>query len=239
MPRTTTVNGRTQSVNGRTVGGTAIPDYPVDYRYVAEHFASPWPDETGTAAMMVTGLSASTFSNGEESVAGDGTSDSGTADGPQNLSGQESFGLALTVETTQSDAEMGVEDGNSHFTILHSGGIPRFQMRDSDGNAGRISSASIDDGGVHSIIINKVGDNPDDWEIFIDDMETDVASTALDQGFDNTKCSISEEYGFWANNKDGSLSDNWDADFGVFEFKSSSYTQAERDSFVDWRPEVS
>lgn len=26
MPRTTTVNGRTQSVNGRTVGGTDIPD---------------------------------------------------------------------------------------------------------------------------------------------------------------------------------------------------------------------
>jgi hypothetical protein len=222
----------------------AIPDYSVDYRYVAESFASPWPDETDTADMSVSGLTESTFNNGEASVYGDGT-DYGSATGPQTLPENEDFGVAITTQFSSYEYFFGGRDGNDDF-FLRSGssrspdGSFELHLATSGNHSEAWTDNQFDDGSVHALIINKIGDDPSNWDFYVDDVSnSSPTSTGVDGGYEHQNYSNTEAMGFWDLFIDGSGGDpRLDGHIGVFEFKPSPYSQSEREAFVNWRPEV-
>jgi len=92
-----------------TVGSTATTPASVIHQYRAENFASPWPDDVGSADMSITNLSSSTFGNGEDSVASDGVE--------LYLLLSDDNDNTLAVETDNS-----YTDGNVHLVVINKTG---------------------------------------------------------------------------------------------------------------------
>ena len=222
----------------------AIPD-SVEYQWRVEDFADPWPANIGPD-MTVSGLSTSTFSNNEDSVAADGDSDYGLASGPETLAGDETFGLAFTVEYDNVDSFrriMGMEDGDNRFNVWFGGDTDNdiaLELQDDNGDDLTRQTDEGYGGEVRAVIINKSGDDPSDVQIFVDDMENPVSmSTRSDGGFDHNEYAGNIDFGFFARHGGGgSMEVHVDAEAGVFEFNREPYSQSERESFVDRRPEV-
>ena len=223
-----------------------IPDSGEDHQYVADDFDDPWPDRIGDADMEVFGISASTFGNGETSVSGDGTDDHGLADGPQLIFNRESFGVAFTFETTDSDARFGavqeeVSVGNVAQINLESGGEVDLTLRDDNGNTTAVETEqSYNDGDQYLCVINKNDDDPDNWDFYVSDMENAEDTTVTtDQGMDSDDMALSdEEFGFWARNNNGSIDSYIDADMGFWGFNPDPYTEEERKDLKSALPEV-
>jgi hypothetical protein len=234
---------------------TTVPS-SVTHQYRAEDFASPWPDNVGSADMSVSGLSSSTFGNGEDSVAGDGTDDIGTASGPETLYENETWGIAITfsasglsnggrfwgyADTTVSPAR-GFQVGEAADSTGTNGKL-EYDIFDDSGNELRAETDNAyDDGNPHLLVINKNGNSTVDINFYVDDMSTTVASTSLNnQNFDHTDVTATQDMGFFARNRDssnGGADLHVDADIGLFEFNSDPYNQSERTDLKSRRPEV-
>ena len=230
------------SLRNVSVGIDAIPD---THAYRVEDFAEPWSDAVGDVDMSVSGLSASTFNNGEDSVSADG-SDHGLADVSDFFS-QETFGIALTIEYTDEEFEdfLSVRDGSRFSLGTNENRSPVGQLqwiiRDAnDNDIGIRTDTSFSDGTVRPVILNKNGNSADDLSIFVGDMETEqsVSIEVDDSGFDHQDVNIIEELAFYARNDNGTITSNSTADMGAIEFNSEPLTESERKSFVDDRPEV-
>jgi len=223
----------------------------VTHQYRAEDFASPWPDNVGSADMSVSGLSASTFGSGDDSVTSDGTDDVGTANGPEDLPSNQSFGLAFTFSSTDET------DNTLWLGCRDSSGTPAFQIGDFDaddnsngelyatfvddnGNSLKVeTNSSYTDGNVHLVVINKSGNNAADIDIYVDDMSTPVATTTRDdKAFDHSNYNIAADMEFHARNDDGTTDNHKALDSGLFEFNSDTYSQSERNNLKNRRPEV-
>lgn len=221
----------------------------VDYRYQVDGFTtSTWFDEENNADMTVTGLTESTFGNGQNSISGDGTN-YGLANGPQSLISQQTFGLAFTTEFSSISSLkclFGVSDDADRanrfgvFSGLQSsfGQIELYLVDNNLNDLSVSTSTTFDDGSVHSVVINKSGDTSSDISIYVDDMVTEQSlSVNNNDAFDHTNASQTKDLAFWARNS-GSIMDIINADFGIFEFNTSQYSQTEREEFVSRRPEV-
>jgi len=235
----------------RVRNARAIPDSVV-YQYDAADFTtSSWPDTVGSADMSVTGLSDTTFSNGAESVDGDGTDDYGTANGPEDLAKNTTFGLALTIRVDnvpQFGSYFGMGDDadstSSRMQLRDSGdGNGDFELFIQDNNGGSFSVNTdptvAGDGTVHAVVVNKNGNSDADVNFYIDDMATAVG-TAVDRpgSYDPSNWSSTYEMAFYARNDGGAINRYVDMAAGVFEFNTAPYSQTEREDFVSRRPEV-
>lgn len=229
--------------------GDDIPD-SVNYQWRVEDFSDPWPANVSTVDMSITGLTSSTFSNGEDSVFGDGTDDHGLADGPENIPSSESFGVAFTTQYSNVTSDgywCGVRDGNAELFVRTSasgtdGGL-EFTLSDNNGNALNIQSDNaFDDGTPKAVVMNKTGNRASDMDIYVSDMSNGAqiaTTTADDQAFDHTNYSSAVSMGFYDVYIDGSFIDaNLEAEVGVIEFNSDAYSEQERQDFVSRRPEV-
>jgi len=231
------------TVDGDTVFTAGLPE-SVQYQYVAENFASPWPDETGTSDMNVNGLSASTFSNGEPSVFGDGSSDHGLASGPNNLPENEKFGIAFTVEgtdTTLNSRWWGSFDGDHRLILVQSEspGHPVFYVREPGGILDVEANQDIMDGNPHIVIINKNGNDASDIDFYIDDMTSSVSTTIHSNGaFDHTNYSNGDPFAFYARGFGTGTDKHLSYDAGIFEFRDQVYSQSDRTALKNSRPEV-
>ena len=218
----------------------AIPDSVTD-QFVAESFADPWPNEIGSDDMSVSGLSPSTFVNDEPSVFGDGTDDHGLAD--LGISQEdETFAIAFTFATDSlDDFVMGGRDGDSRLEIRAGDSTGEIEVlcRDDSGNSAAIyTDSTFDDGDPHAVVWNKPDDDPSNWDLFVDDMDSPQSTTTrLDQGYDHTNSTMNNDVAFYAVNDDGPT-ENIEMDAGIFEFNSDMYSLTDRNSFVDRRPEV-
>jgi len=241
-----TIDG--QPVTEVTVDGDvvfpAIPD-SVEYQYVAGNFASPWADEVGGADMTVNGISASTFSNGEESVAGDGSNDFGIADGPESIGSNQSFTLAFTNQfssVSSLESAFGAFDGAAELNVRTNNDTANFQLQLSDSNANilRVSSDNtFGDGTPHAVVFTKTGDTASDISLYVDDMANEEPLIIeVDDAFDHTNFNLTTNMAFFARNNQGSIGLYGNRDCGVFEFASAAYTQTQRENFVSRRPEV-
>jgi len=245
-----TIDG--QDVSEITIDGqqaaelNVIPDSVV-HQYTAENFATPWLDNIGSADMTVDNLTSSTFGNGEDSVAGDGTDDHGLSSGPETLGESFEFGLAFTVSSpglNDLDTFFGTTLNSQEFNVATSdrfGGTPgniSFRL-DHGTNSSQVATGNtiVDDGSTHAVVINKPSDSVADWQIYIDDMTVNTISNR-DGGFDHTQASFTTDLGFFADNQNGSMRRFAEASIGVIEFNSSTYSQTEREAFVQRRPEV-
>ena len=222
--------------------GDAIAD---THAYLVEDFAEPWPDAVGDVDMSVSGLSTSTFDNGEDSVSADGSSH-----GLANISeffSQQTFGIAFTIATTDDGFEdyMSVHDGSRFNFGTNENRDPvgnlYWNMVDENSNLiGIYTDENFSDGSVRPVVINKNGDSANDMSMFVGDMETEqsVIIDGDDSGFDHQDVNITEELAFFARNEDGTIRSNSTADMGAIEFNSSPLDESQRQSFVDSRPEV-
>lgn len=250
-----TIDG--QDVSEITVDGDVVftsapgPD-SVAYLYRAEDFASPWPDTVGSADMTVNGLVSSTFSNGEDSVFGDGDDgDYGTASGPEQIPTNESFGVAFSTEYIALDRTtwFGTQtiDSSPIFEVTDidfiSGLIGRIVFRLADDNGNEISvhtNNTFDDGNAHLVVINKTGNTASDIDIYVDDMSAPVQTgVASDAAFDHTAYTPPADMAFWALNNQGSISGRKKLQHaGFYEFNTQPYNESERNNLLSRRPEV-
>jgi hypothetical protein len=223
--------------------GNAIPDSVV-YQARAEDFGSPWPFNIGGTDMSVNAMVQDTFSNGEASVFGDGADDYGLASGPSQFPQRQTFGLAVTIQTTGADGEYiwGVSDNSANtnaFRFAFFDGEIFFDLRDGNDNSlDLVSDSTFDDGSPHAVIINKYGNSESDLEMYVDDTATPVSVTTNNSGFDNTTYSQDSDLGFFARNSTGDIQSHGSIHAGVFEFNSEPYSESEREGFVSRRPEV-
>jgi len=228
------------TVDGSTVFST-IPDDLLN-QWVVENFASPWPDEIGNADMSVSGLSTATI-DGETLVSGDGT-DHGTA-AADVLGNRETWGAAFTFHANSADvsdfdvfAGLFGASANDGLRFRVANADADVAWRAGDGSTIRVSGGTIANGSIVPVVVNKRGDNGSDFEIYVSDMSTDTSSVLADDGVDHNNWSLNTDWGFWASNEEGTITDNINAAMGAPEFKASPYSQNERESFVSRRPEV-
>jgi hypothetical protein len=200
--------------------------------------------------MSVNGMVSDTFSNGEDSVFGDGADDYGQATGPETLPQNETFGVAFTFESTDKtdlstwfgfglgpSTQFTVED-NDGFTGAN--GLIAFRLEDDNGNDLTVQTDSdYVDGNPHLVVINKGGNAGSNVDIYVDDMTTPTSSTVQeDDGFDHTSFTQTNDMMFYAVNDAGSPTNHKEMDAGIFEFNTEQYTESERTDLKNRRPEV-
>jgi hypothetical protein len=230
------------TVDGQTVF-RALPENIVNQYVVSNFTATTWTDSVGSADMTVNGLTASTFSNGEDSVQGDGVNDHGSF-APTELAALETFAIAFTVQFTSGGGNFyGTQTSANlhiHRVATLSGGAFRHILRDNDSN-GLLdvrTTAAFDDGSPHAVIINKSGDAAADIDIFVDDMATAQSVSRTDNGFNHANYTRQFDPFLFANNNGGSVSVAQAAQIGAWEMSTEPLTQSERQNFVSRRPEV-
>ena len=228
------------SLRNVSTGVDPIPDSVVT-QYAAESFATPWPDEIGSASMTVDGLTASTFSDGSDSVFGDGVDDFGLAP-IGSFPARETWGFAFTIQTTDINRLASIQVNGARDIWTHEtsdGAYEFFHRSDATGDIIVKSTDSIEDGNVHAVVINKQGESSEDISIYVDDMTTDQASVVSSASVNSSNWGGGgEDIGMYARNTGDSISSFSQMDAGVFEFNTEPYSQVERTAFVDRRPEV-
>jgi len=221
------------------------PPSSVTNQYVAPNFADPWPDEIGSATMSISGLTTSTI-NGDTFVSGDGSSDYGTASS-ENIGAQTTYGLAFTFKASSSnvsDFDTMIGTAGPNFNYATRFRVYQNEMEASwreNGNKISVTGGTIADGSVHTVIVNKTGDTAGDFEIYVDDMSSDVSSIRTDDGgLDSSNYSHTGDYGFWVVNQgSGSdISDHIQADMATIEIGTEPYSESQRHDFRSRRPEV-
>lgn len=232
-------------INGQVIEieVTDIPNSVVN-QYVAPNFANPWPDEIGTADMSIDGGLTTTTIKNETFVTGDGTDDAGTSSADV-LGNRNQFGIAYTINTASADVGdydviAGLSDSgfNDVVRLRVVNDNAEFDWRSGGSNDVLVEGDTIADGATHAVVINKTGNSSSDIEIYVDDMNTDTATVVQSITADPTNWSYSGDWGFWAENINGSLEDYINADIGTIEFNTEPYSQTEREKFVSRRPEV-
>ena len=224
--------------------GSAIPDSVVN-QYPASTFSeSTWEDDVGSADMSVTGLTASTFSNGEDSVFGNGTDVHGLADTIE-LGTSLTYGLALTVQTTDAGVLLGeVESNFNEFVQVRTNrNKPKLTWTWLEGGGGITdvdTTTDVADGTPHAVVINKTGDSASDIDMWVDDMaDSDEEANVISSGSNNSSSyGGGRDMGFYGRNVAGSVDNLIAADVGIFEFNSEPYSESERQGILDRRPEV-
>jgi len=246
-------------ITGATIDGTDVQEITVDgdvvftadstpatliHQYTASNFTgTSWPDNVGTADMSIQGsLSSTSYPNGAPAVSA-GVNDFGRADGPQVLGSEQTFGIGFTIQTTDTN------DPTDYIGLLDSSSGDGFGIRDtdfSDGSNGEPfalfvegskfsfieANTSIADGNPHTIIWNKNSDDPNTWEMYIDDMVNPVAVNTDDANADHTSFSPgSNDFGFYGKVNDGNLTNGKAFATSIFEFNTAPYTQSERVDF--------
>lgn len=213
----------------------AIPDSVVA-QYQNENFADPWPDSVGDADLDVVGLS-----RPDVLVEGDGQDDH--AAGSPAVADKESWGLAFTIN--YEDGDFGSDgyiraffEGTSFSYLIADPNI-RVTLRDNSQNSFQVeTNNSYGNGTTRAVVINKPNDNPNDFDIFVDDMGESVASTIKnDEGFDHTNTSTINP-SLFARNDSGSFDRHLLGGIGVFEINDEPYSQSEREGFISRRSEV-
>jgi hypothetical protein len=218
----------------------ATPDSVV-HQYRGENFTtSTWTDSVGNADMSINGVSASTL-NGDRSASSDGVDDVGFADGPQDLPENETFGVALVINSSdQTDATAVIDSkdpSDDQFSIADndffdgSTGELIFRLRESGNPLVVETDSVVYDGDTHLICINKNGDDATQINIYVDDMTT-ATSVSVQNNFDFNSANYvnSAEMGFFANNNlaSGAIEGHKDLDATFFEFNSQPYSQQVR-----------
>jgi len=230
------------TIDGQDVLST-IPD-SVQYQHRAEDFASPWPANIGTSSgTIIGGTSTTTFSNNQVAVEGDGNDDGVTADGPEQLPTNTTFGVAVTAQFTSTSNDIfGAVDGSGNVADFRLSGNLEFLVRDRvNGNALKVTTGTNEfaDGNPHAIVINKRSNDANDIEFYVDDMSTDISAVATNKAFSTSDYANDGSMGYFARAKDnGSLERHRNVKCGVFEWNTEPYSQSERDGFVSRRPEV-
>jgi hypothetical protein len=242
-----------------------LPDLPpapesVVHQYRGENFRTDeWIDTAPSgpqADMSITGVSASTL-NGDRAASSDGVDDFGTADGPQTLPENETFGIAMVVQSSDNSSPtpkiIGTEDG-SVFSLANddffdnSTGELLFNLVDDTGSDIRVETATsatkVFDADVHLVCINKTGNDPSNGDIsfYVDDMSSETNQTVhRDNNFSHTSFSSTSKMGFFADNRSSNVESFIDLNNSFIEFKESPYSALERQALkrrVDAIPSV-
>jgi hypothetical protein len=234
----------------RPVQVPVAPDSVV-HQYLGQNFTtSGWTDSVGNADMSVTGVSKSTLL-GSPAGSGDGVDDiaiapKGTV---ETLPGQsDSFGLAFTFsssDTTDNSLLMGCRDSiGTIFQIMDldfrdgSNGELAFRVG-SNGNALQKETDNVVfDGTANLAVLNKRSNDAQDMEIYIgttnSDLQTPVPSTVrINQSFDHTNYSMSDQMGFFAQTTGRGGKNFKDCTLSFIEFNEEPYSQQEREELFE------
>jgi hypothetical protein len=223
----------------------------VNNQYKGRNFTtSTWTDSVGTADMSVNGVNvSSTTLNGSRAASSDGVDDIATANGPQDLPKQKTFGFSFTfrtTDTTDGTDWLGVSDSGGRFAVTDSNvrdgtnGELLVDITDSNDNSLFVQTASsFADGFGHLACINVNGDSASDIVIYIDDMSQSggvATQIEVDDPFDNSLYNVSTDMGFFDRNSPSGASREKDLKSSFFEFNSEPYTRQERQELLKRAP---
>jgi hypothetical protein len=222
----------------------AVPDSVV-HQYLGQNFTtSTWADTAPSgpqADMSINGVSASTL-NGDRAASSDGVDDVGLADGPQDLPENETFGVAMVINSPDPrdlTNVLGSNDGANGFPSFqfsdsnandNSTGELRVVVKDSNNNTLNVETAGkIYDGQTRLIAINKTANTASGISIYVGDMTTQAAvNVNTAQSFDHTNYSNSTQMAFFAINLSGSQAGFKALDLPFIEFNEQPYSQQDR-----------
>jgi hypothetical protein len=223
---------------------SVVPDSVV-HQYLGRNFTtSTWTDTAPSgpqADMSINGVSASTL-NGDRSASADGVDDFGLADGPQDLPEQETFGVAMVINSSdQNDVStvFASLDGQNNFPAFQvddsdafdaNTGELRVAVKDNNDNQLNVETASkIFDGQTRLIVINKTADTASGINIYVGDMTTQAAvNVNRAQSFDHTNYTNDTQMGFFTINKLGRQLGFKALDLPFIEFNEKPYSQQDR-----------
>jgi len=230
------------TIDGQTAW-TAIPD-SVILQYFATTWTqgnTTWQDGAGTAEniSLSGGPTASTLSDGSESISFDGVDDYGLVTLPSELSGGSlnAFSLEFAVEYLHgNEGRVGISDGTQEFR-LQLNSDENFNSKDGKLNIRLVGDAGdaitfaptnnpgLNDGNRHdvSIIINDASNN--DVGLIIDGSSVGVtlSSSYTDGGITSFK-SWTRDWAWGSYNSDGSLSDYSEMDTGAIRWHDQAIT---------------
>ena len=222
-------SGLRGSLRSLSTGVTDIPDSVVQ-QFTGENFADPWPDDAGLNDMAVSGLTATTLSDGADAVAGDGDTDHGTATLPISGSDLQSFAFEVALEFTNNTAEVVavINDGSSRQIIRVSpvDGNIVFDLRDDNETRFQFeadNNPEIDDGVRHDILFSIIDSTENDARMWIDGGEVSVNVTTS-EGPDNFR-GWDYDMGYYARNDQGAIRNYWEGSIGIARWHGKAITE--------------
>jgi hypothetical protein len=161
-----------------------------------------------------------------------------------HLGAQETFGLAFTIQTGDSDGNISnfTDFDASNATSIDTRNSPaRVQLRAGDTDIITGSTTNIEDNNVHLCVCNKTGDDAANIKWWIDDMDDAAAEQNIrtnENGFDSSNyAGASNDVPIFAREFNGF--DNFrDMDIGLWEINSDGYSEQERKDIKTRRPEL-
>ena len=238
-------SGLRGSLRNVSVGIDAIPDSEADqklvHRWLLSEDSDPFEDSesdadaTNNGTTQVTGDYA-----GGAAREGDGTDDHTNAGELSNFftSGvvDEDHAVAFTLETTDTGRPAGARESgtNIHWEIRvgeTSSGSVSLRLIDDNINTNEVeSTANVTDGEKYRVVLNVIGNNVSDWEVYVN--QTEGSNVASDDGADlSDVASITEDFIKFATNNRGSASDHINIVIDDFCLFDDSLTSSEAQSY--------
>jgi hypothetical protein len=177
--------------------------------------------------------------NGSPIVSGDGVDDIGRASAPAQIPQSKRFSVAVSVASASKRDNrflFGADNGTVEFQVGDADffdgslGEPLFQLTDANGNAITVEPATdIFTQTPKLLIITKDGDAAQDVQMYIQDMETPVSRTTVDDtGFSSADYSQPFDMGFFGRIERGGAAKQLETTVGRFEFYSDALDEQER-----------
>lgn len=234
------------------LAGSAIPDSAI-LQYFANTYTggdTTWVDDNSVADMTLTGGETSaTLSDGNDSVAFNGTDDHGLIPLPQSLEDTSltSHTFEITIQTTTTENFIKIcgarnTDSNQEFAIwfnLDGSGNSNeshtaVDIRDDTGSLWRFGTDSqispdLNDGNRHDITyrINDAGNNSAD--IIIDGTSVSLETSSTNSLTDFTSWDV--EFAIGASNGGGSIGSYAEVDIGAIRWHNEAITEQTIDSY--------
>ena len=234
-------SGLRGSFRNVSVGIDAIPDTVVA-QYDPVTFStgdSIWSDDVGDNDATLEGdLQESIFSDGSESIEGDGVDDAGQANWSVNGAELNSWSFEYEIQYSHTNREIpfGTVQSNSQgfwFEVNKDedfnddNGNLRITLQDQNAD-GRIRFApstnpSLNDGNKHivSIVFNDASNN--DYQLFIDGSE--VSTSANTESGPSNFETWTDDFGFWSRVVDGSLQNYFNGQLGLTRIHDSGISE--------------
>jgi hypothetical protein len=214
---------------------SAIRDSRV-YYYVGESFGNPWTEEVTGSDMTVSGLTSTTL-NGNDAVSGDGVDDHGLAP-IGDYAGDFAGNAAVESVIQTTDNRGGVcgflsRNGKGRFGMtigpaLTTGGLSDnvvcIAIEDESGNLLKFEGdTQINDGNLHSIVLNKTGGQfPGDFELLVDGSAETLSASPNNDDVTNLPADFGVDMAFFGENDDGSIVERLNADVVGFGFHNDT-----------------
>ena len=225
-----------------------VPDSVIHHYNPSNFTESIWPDEEGDSDMdTINGLSfnSSAFDSDDDGgVAGDGEDDYGQTDTMGDFGSNMTSNFAIVVgfeALTESQGRLlGIRNNiddtrlqlQTQSTANSGNDTIKLLLMDSGGDLIAGEGPEVTDGEAYLAIINKTGNSANDIEIYLNDVENNVANSIRDEDFSNPS-DFDIPMTYFAESDEGTIHNHTDPTFSHIFWFDDSLNLDERENVAD------